>query len=100
MHRLILELSYRKTLCVLHRPYLSFAKDEPRYRLSRDICRAAAQRILDLHLEFDEAIREGGRMYHDRFMVSSLTLHDFLVAAMILCLDLCESTDIRQVPTI
>ncbi|KAI8725155.1 Zn(2)-C6 fungal-type domain-containing protein [Fusarium sp. LHS14.1] len=94
MHRLILELSYRKTLCVLHRPYLSFAKDEPRYRLSRDICRAAAQRILDLHLEFDEAIREGGRMYHDRFMVSSLTMHDFLVAAMILCLDLCESTDI------
>ncbi|RSM10475.1 hypothetical protein CEP52_003612 [Fusarium oligoseptatum] len=94
MHRLILELSYRKTLCVLHRPYLSVAKDEPRYRLSRDICRSAAQRILDLHLEFDEAIREGGRMYHDRFMVSSLTLHDFLVAAMILCLDLCESTDI------
>merc|ERR1711981_633332 len=32
-------------------------------------------------------------MYHDRFMVSSLTMHDFLVAAMILCLDLCESTD-------
>ncbi|KAI8672600.1 Zn(2)-C6 fungal-type domain-containing protein [Fusarium sp. Ph1] len=93
MHRLILELSYRKTLCVLHRPYLSVAKDEPRYRLSRDICRATAQRILDLHLEFDEAIREGGRMYNDRFMVSSLTLHDFLVAAMILCLDLCESTD-------
>ncbi|KAJ4157214.1 hypothetical protein NW754_008857 [Fusarium falciforme] len=51
MHRLILELSYRKTLCVLHRPYLSVAKDEPRYRLSRDICRAAAQRILDLHLD-------------------------------------------------
>ncbi|UPL01339.1 hypothetical protein LCI18_012273 [Fusarium solani-melongenae] len=93
MHRLILELSYRKTLCVLHRPYLSVAKDEPRYRLSRDICRAAAQRILDLHLEFDEAIREGGRMYHDRFMVSSLTLHDFLVAAMILCLDLCDPHD-------
>ncbi|KAM0429395.1 hypothetical protein ACHAPT_006613 [Fusarium lateritium] len=93
MHRLILELSYRKTLCVLHRPYLSVAKDDPLYGLSRDTCRAAAQRILDLHLEFDEAIREGGRMYHDRFMVSSLTLHDFLVAAMILCLDLCESTD-------
>ncbi|KAJ4316630.1 hypothetical protein N0V84_007750 [Fusarium piperis] len=93
MHRLILELSYRKTLCVLHRPYLSVAKDDARYRPSRDICRAAARRILDLHLEFDEAIREGGRMYHDRFMVSSLTLHDFLVAAMILCLDLCDPQD-------
>lgn len=95
MHRLILELSYRKTLCVLHRPYLG--AEEPRRGPSRDICRAAALRILDLHLEFDEAIREGGRMYRDRFMVSSLTMHDFLVAAMILCLDLCESTDTRQV---
>jgi hypothetical protein len=33
-------------------------------------------------------------MYKDRFLLSSLTLHDFLVAAMILCLDLLESTGI------
>ncbi|KAH6899955.1 hypothetical protein B0T10DRAFT_554505 [Thelonectria olida] len=94
MHRLILELMYRKTLCVLHRPFLSQDKDEAQYRESREICRDAALRILNLHLEFDQEIRAGGRMYEDRFMVSSLTLHDFLVAAMITCLDLSESTDI------
>ncbi|KPM36672.1 hypothetical protein AK830_g9907 [Neonectria ditissima] len=94
MHRLILELMFRKTLCVLHRRYLSVEKDEVRFSGSRDICRDAAMRILDLHLEFDQEIRPGGRMYDDRFMVSSLTLHDFLVAAMVICLDLSESTDI------
>ncbi|KAH6985883.1 hypothetical protein BKA56DRAFT_670115 [Ilyonectria sp. MPI-CAGE-AT-0026] len=94
MHRLILELMYRKTLCVLHRQYLSVDKDESKYKASREICRDAALRILDLHLEFDQEIRPGGRMYEDRFMVSSLTLHDFLVAAMVICLDLSESTDI------
>ncbi|KAF7545902.1 hypothetical protein G7046_g9455 [Stylonectria norvegica] len=96
MHRLILELMYLKTLCVLHRQYLSVNKDDVRYNMSREICRDAALRILDLHLEFDQAIRPGGRMYEDRFMVSSLTLHDFLVAAMVLCLDLCESNGINS----
>ncbi|KAK7413510.1 hypothetical protein QQX98_007587 [Neonectria punicea] len=94
MHRLILELMFRKTLCVLHRQYLTVDKDDARFSGSREICRDAAMRILDLHLEFDQEIRPGGRMYDDRFMVSSLTLHDFLVAAMVICLDLSESTDI------
>lgn len=95
MHRLILELMYRKTLCILHRQYLSVKKEDARYNVSREICRDAASRIMDLHIEFDQELRPGGRMYEDRFMVSSLTLHDFLVAAMIICLDLSESRDIR-----
>ncbi|KAF5002310.1 hypothetical protein FDECE_10666 [Fusarium decemcellulare] len=94
MHRLILEVSFRKTLCVLHRPYLSVDKDNDRFKASRDICRDAALRILDLHLEFYQELRKDGRMHHDRYMLSSLTQHDFLVAAMIICLDLSESTDI------
>ncbi|CAM1500877.1 Fc.00g100390.m01.CDS01 [Cosmosporella sp. VM-42] len=94
MHRLILELMYRKTVIVLHRRYLSLKKDDAKYNVSREICRDAAMRILNLHLEFDHEIRPGGRMYNDRFMVSSLTLHDFLVAAMVICLDLSESVDV------
>ena len=95
MHRLILELMYRKSQCILHRRYLTVKKDDARYNGSREICRSAALKMLDLHFEFDQEIRPGGRMYEDRFMVSSLTLHDFLVAAMVTCLDLSESTDIR-----
>ncbi|KAM0295509.1 hypothetical protein ACHAO9_000590 [Fusarium lateritium] len=94
MHRLILEVSYLKTICVLHRPYLSVDKNQERYQASRVLCRDAASRVVELHLEFEHEVREGGRMYNDRFLLSSLTIHDFLVAAMIICLDLYESTDI------
>ncbi|KAF4453514.1 hypothetical protein F53441_3845 [Fusarium austroafricanum] len=96
MHRLIIEVAYLKTICVLHRPYLSADKNQERYRGSRELCRAAALRIIELHLEFEHEAQKGGRMYNDRFLLSSLTLHDFLVAAMILCLDIHESTDITS----
>ncbi|CAF3607195.1 unnamed protein product [Fusarium graminearum] len=94
MHRLIIEISYLKTICVLHRPYLRSEMSQERYRASRELCRATAVRVVELHLEFEHEIRDGGRMHEDRFLLSSLTLHDFLVAAMILCLDLLGSTDI------
>lgn len=94
VHRLIIELSYLKTICVLHRPYLRPEKDEERYRASRELCRATAVQVVELHLEFESELREGGRMHKDGIVLSSLTLHDFLVAAMILCLDLLGSVDI------
>ncbi|KAJ4028653.1 hypothetical protein NW752_000914 [Fusarium irregulare] len=96
MHRLIIEVSYLKTICILHRPYLCADRNQERYRRSRELCRAAAVRVAEIHLEFEHEIQDGRRMHKDRFLLSSLTLHDFLVAAMILCLDLLESTDIAQ----
>lgn len=106
MHRLMLELMYLKTLCVLHRPFLTVGHDDddddddqgkgddgPAF--SRRVCREAAVRLLELHLDVDAAMRPGGRMHEDRYMVSSLTYHHFLLAAMVLCLDLSESTDYR-----
>jgi hypothetical protein len=83
---------FRKSQCVLHRTYLSFDKDNEAYSVSREQCRTSALRILDLHAEFDQEIRPGGRLHEDRYMLSSLTLHDFLIAAMAICLDLSEST--------
>ncbi|PNP53292.1 hypothetical protein THARTR1_05986 [Trichoderma harzianum] len=81
MHRLMLELMYLKSLCILHRPYLTTHKHDAEYNASR-------------RAELDIETGSGGRMYEDRFMVSNLTLHHFLLAAMIICLDLSESTDI------
>ncbi|KAI1396318.1 fungal-specific transcription factor domain-containing protein [Hypoxylon fuscum] len=91
MHRLMLEMMFLKSLCVLHRPYLNREKDNPKYDRSRTICRDAALRILDLHAEYEEESRPGGRIHEDKYMLSSLTLHDFLIASMILCLDLTEN---------
>ncbi|KAI0394668.1 hypothetical protein F5Y17DRAFT_427056 [Xylariaceae sp. FL0594] len=91
MHRLMLEMMYQKSLCVLHRPYLNREKNNPDFEVSRRICREAALRILDLHAEYAEQSKPGGRMSEDKYMLSSLTIHDFLIASMILCLDLIEN---------
>ncbi|KAH0426323.1 hypothetical protein CcaCcLH18_10388 [Colletotrichum camelliae] len=88
MQRLMLELMFRKALCVLHRAYLSRDKSEVCYDKSRQTCRRAALRILELHEEFDREASPGGRLFEDRYMLSSLTLHDFMIAAMVICLDL------------
>lgn len=95
MHRLMLELMYLKSLCILHRPYLTTHKHDAEYNASRQICRESALMILEMQAELDIETGSGGRMYEDRFMVSNLTLHHFLLAAMIICLDLSESTDIE-----
>ncbi|RTE68152.1 hypothetical protein BHE90_017471 [Fusarium euwallaceae] len=92
MQRIVLELVYRRTLCNLHRPFLGSGQDNGQYSLSRDICRDSALRLLDLHAEFDRETQPGGRMYEDRYLLSSLGLHDFKVAAMVICLDLNESS--------
>ncbi|TFB04239.1 hypothetical protein CCMA1212_003824 [Trichoderma ghanense] len=94
MHRLMLELMYLKSLCILHRPYLTSHKHDPEYTTSRQICRESALKVLEIQAELDVETARGGRMYQDRFMVSNLTLHHFLLAAMIICLDLSESADI------
>ncbi|KAL6878883.1 hypothetical protein J3F83DRAFT_711657 [Trichoderma novae-zelandiae] len=94
MHRLMLELMYLKSLCILNRPYLTSHRHDPRYSASRQICRQSALMILEIQAELDVETAPGGRMYEDRFMVSNLTLHHFLLAAMIICLDLSESADI------
>lgn len=95
MHRLMLEMMFLKSLCVLHRPYLNREKDNPNYDGSRTTCRDAALRILDLHAEYEAESRPGGRIYEDKYMLSALTLHDFLIASMILCLDLTENLPSR-----
>lgn len=95
MHRLMLELMYLKSLCILNRPYLTSHKNDPAYNASRQICRESALKILEIQAELDVETAPGGRMYKDRFMVSNLTLHHFLLAAMIICIDLSESADIE-----
>ncbi|KAL3958152.1 hypothetical protein ACCO45_006314 [Purpureocillium lilacinum] len=93
MHRVMLELLYLKALCVLHRPYMSRGHGDE-HAQSRRVCREAALRVMELHADLDQEMASGGRMHQERFMVSSLLLHHFLVAAMVICLDLSESTDL------
>ncbi|KAL7916571.1 hypothetical protein GGI35DRAFT_473846 [Trichoderma velutinum] len=86
--RCTLEMLYLKGLIVLHRRYISYEVDSRRFEHSRRTCAEAALDILARQADLHQACQPGGRLHDDRWMVSSLTMHDFLLAAMVICLDL------------
>lgn len=92
MHRIMLKVIYQKTLCILHHQYLSAgARADPQYETWRKACKVAAEKVLEVHIELPRETQPGGRLFEDKYMVNSLTLHDFLIAAMVLCVDLSEA---------
>ena len=91
LNRLYSDLVYLKSVCVLHRKYLSQNRSDPSFDYSRRACGDAALQILKHQAELSEACQPGGLFYDHRWMLSSLSCHDFLLAAMITSLDLYES---------
>ncbi|KIW62391.1 hypothetical protein PV04_10571 [Phialophora macrospora] len=91
IHSLNLELLYQKSMMILHRRYLSHDRLNSTYQYSRDAGLAASLQVLRYQAEVDQASRPGGQLQDGRWSASSIALHDFLLAAMITCLDLYES---------
>ena len=90
--RCTIELLYLKGLVILHRRYVTVELRSPRFEYSRRACVEAALKILHRQADFHEACEPGGRLYQDRWMFASLPIHDFLLAAMVVCLDLSTSS--------
>ena len=88
MRRIYLALIMSKAQCILHRKYLVAAHSNSQYSYSRKSCVDAALQMLQLQVTLSEETQPGGRLYHDKWKVSSLVNHDFLLATTILCLDL------------
>lgn len=92
MRRIMCETMHLKCLCVLHRRYLTFGRQNDTYDRSRKACVDASLALLQVQLEFDENSSEGGRLYERRYLLTNLGYHDFLLAAMCVCLDLTISS--------
>ncbi|KAF2091247.1 hypothetical protein K490DRAFT_33868, partial [Saccharata proteae CBS 121410] len=88
MHRFNVELLYQKTRCVLHRTYLVKAHDDTRFQYSRTACLDAAKKLLNHQGTIFYACQPGGQLSRVKWYFSSLTSHDFLLAAMVVCLEL------------
>jgi hypothetical protein len=87
-NRFKLELLFHKARCVLHRRYLlQDVVGTPR-ESSRRLCIDAAICILKHHEAIFMAAQDGGQLSSSRFYVASLNSADFLLAAMVLCLEL------------
>ena len=91
LNRLYSDLVYLKSVCVLHRKYISENRSDPSFAYSRRVCGDAGLQILKHQAELHGACQPGGLFHDHKWMLSSLSCHDFLLAAMIICLDLHES---------
>lgn len=97
MCRFNLDLLYLKTKTVLHRRYMlaPLARLSPleRHRgigRSRLICLECSQRTLKHHHTIYMACQPGGQLESTRFYMGSISTHDFLLAAMVICLELSQ----------
>ena len=93
LQRMHIKFQYLRSLCVLHRKYLSQGRTNPECAYSRKICIDASLQLLRYQADIYLASRSGGRFFENKSMLSMLTQHHFLLAAMIICLDLYECHD-------
>lgn len=81
MVRINCEFLFQKSICVLHRKRM-----ERGNVYSRDACVNAAVAIMGHLIDLNKEFQPGGQLYADRWMLSSFTMSDFLLAAMVLAL--------------
>ena len=88
MQRFNLSILYNKGQCVLHRKFLSRARENSRYAHSRRTCVDSSMELLRHQATLHSESRPGRRLHCMKWYISSLTSHDFLLAATLVCLDL------------
>ena len=88
MQRLGLEMVYLRSQFVLHRRFIARGRENPRFALSRRTCIDASMELLAHQATLHQESQPGGRLRSVKWYISSLTTHDFLLAAMLVCLDL------------
>ena len=88
MQRFNLSILYNKGQCVLHRKFLDCARGNPRYAHSRRACIDSSMELLHHQVTLHHEFRSGGRLHNMQWALTSITSHDFLLAAMIVCLEL------------
>ena len=88
MQRFNLSILYNKGQCVLHRKFLDSARGNPRYAHSRRTCIDASMELLHHQVTLHYESHPGGRLHNMQWALTSLTAHDFLLAAMIVSLEL------------
>ena len=83
--RLVLGAIYHKALCVIHSRYLKSAMTERQHLYSWLVCVDSAMTILAFQVFIHRHIEPSGHAAHIRRYEFSLTIHDFFIAATILC---------------
>jgi hypothetical protein len=88
LRRFALEGCLQKSRCLLHRKYLIPGQSNPEYRYSRTASIDAAMKLLDVQYIIHGASQPGGQLFREQWRMSALISQDYVLAAIILCLDL------------
>lgn len=96
MQRLGLEMVYLRSLFVLHRRFIARGRENARYAYTRRTCLDASMELLDHQATMHRESQPGGRLRSVKWYISSLTTHDFLLAAMLVCLDLYHTAEAER----
>jgi hypothetical protein len=88
LRRFSMDQLVQSGLCVLHRRYLPLARTNPYYSHSRKVCVDAALTLLDYQAIYHRETGPTGRLAGHNWVSTSITRHDSLLAAMLICLDL------------
>ncbi|KAK4922067.1 hypothetical protein LTR66_016629 [Elasticomyces elasticus] len=86
---------YDKAQCVLHRPYLVRARENPRFTFSRRTCIDSALELLRVQALLHSETRNG-RLRSRQSRITSLSSTDYLLAATVVCLDLSHSLQMQN----
>jgi hypothetical protein len=105
IQRFSLAVLFHKSRCVLHRKYLMKEKEHVEFAYSKKAGIDASMQLLLIQSEAHEATQPGGSLCKDKWFISSLPMHDLLLAAMIVYLSLVQesegialSTRVLQIP--
>ncbi|TVY14613.1 Fusarisetin A cluster transcription factor fsa6 [Lachnellula arida] len=88
-----IDLTFQKARCVLHRKFFILSKGTATYPYpySTKTCIEASMRILECQIYMDRETGPDRVLHKQRWKASSLVTHDFLLAAMLVCLYLGQS---------
>ena len=95
MMRFSIAMLYNKSQCVLHRRFLSKARENTRYAHSRRTCMDASMELLHHQATLHFESQPGRRLHQLKWYFNSLTSHDFLLAATLVCLDLWYTEEVE-----
>ncbi|KAE9376137.1 hypothetical protein N431DRAFT_464187 [Stipitochalara longipes BDJ] len=93
IQRLSLAVLFHKSRCVLHRKYLMKERDNVAFSYSKKAGIDASMELLFIQAEVHEAVQPGGPLCKDLWFVSSLAMHDLLLAGMIVYLSLIQESE-------
>jgi hypothetical protein len=96
LQRYSLVIGFEKSRCVLHRKYLIPGKSDTRFWYSRTACVDAAMNLLEVQLILNEALQPGGKLFGEQWRTNALLNQDYILAAMILCLDLVWGLRVKE----